>query len=155
MYNLVLPRRLGVDMVNSLVTFALWDSDHPESSPRALLWACFPWSIYKTHLCGRCCMYFTKSFNVVKSLALFCTWDLKYLSLGEKVTKLCCYFMSKRKCLMSDSQSLNQHQLVSCVEPSCLLGIITLLAMVVADTPPPTHTHHKLFITVRCISTEQ
>jgi hypothetical protein len=86
-------------------------------------------------------MYFTKSFNVVKSLALFCTWDLKYLSLGEKVTKLCCYFMSKRKCLMSDSQSLNQHQLVSCVEPSCLLGIITLLAMVVADTPPHTHTH--------------
>lgn len=38
----------------------------------------------------------------------------------------------------SDSQSWNQHQILNPAKLSCLLRIVTLLADVVAETPPPT-----------------
>lgn len=37
----------------------------------------------------------------------------------------------------SDSQSWNKHQILNPAKLSCLLRIVTLLADVVAETPPP------------------
>lgn len=39
----------------------------------------------------------------------------------------------------SDSQSGNQHQILNPAKLSCLLRIVTLLADMVAETPPPPH----------------
>lgn len=45
----------------------------------------------------------------------------------------------------SDSQSWNQHQILNPAKLSCLLRIVTLLADVVAETPPPHHIHFSLY----------
>lgn len=52
-------------------------------------------------------------------------------------TKLCLAYMPKINYLGSDTQSLNQHQLLSCDEPFYFLvfpQIVILMAMVVAET---------------------
>lgn len=44
----------------------------------------------------------------------------------------------------SDSQSWNQQQILNAAKLSCLLRIVTLLADMVAETPPP-HIHFSLY----------
>lgn len=71
---------------------------------------------------------------------------------------MCCLNMPKAKFSRSDSQSLNQHQLLSDVKPNCLLASCRsiMLAAVFAKT-----SHHTLFhnvpvsLEVRCLKFKQ
>jgi hypothetical protein len=132
------PRKLAADVVNSLVIFALCDQDHPGSFPRASLWGFqsvepIPTgnvtgtlqSLYVslTNVRGR---YFVLSFDVHVELSYH------HESFHQIVL---CLNMTKTNHSHSDSQSLNQLQPLSHVEPSYLLAQIISLLAVVAQRP--------------------
>lgn len=101
------PRRLGMDVVNNPMTFALsvWQETIPVPRPD-LYHKLLSQSIFRTHLNGRCDMYFTKCFNVVTSdlhLAYFvsrgprgdlCMFygapQIKFITTRKAFTRLCC-----------------------------------------------------------------
>lgn len=74
-------------------------------------------------------MGYIKKFNEVKPLAILCTWLELILS-----PNCLCFNRPIISYLASDCRTLNQHQMLIHLEPSCLPQILPRLAVVVTET---------------------
>lgn len=132
MQDCYLPRMLGADMLSSLVLFALCGLRQHLAPPPDLILSLF-FSMYRTYHSGKCFLYFTRSFNVAMSnhcLDYFVLKEmyvcfpvharLRYRQKKKFQQLMLCLNMPKINHFGSGSWSLNQHWLLTHVEPVCL-----------------------------------